>query len=222
MKKVSFIVPTYQRIDFLFDAIYSIDTLQSSHIKIEIIIVNDDPSTDISKQVEEKFPNDDIQIFQNKKNQGPGYSRLLGLKEATGDYVVFMDDDDFYTEKNFLNKALAEFEVYSNLAVVGFNSDVFLETTGEIKKTKSLNRIGFIEGKEYLQKIAVSIDKPTSTFTSVFSKEKLITAGVEHIKMLNDIVIYLLALTVGDAVLSPDNVGCYRIHSHNITKTLSE
>lgn len=97
--KVSIIMPVYNTEPYLSEAIESIccQTLK----EIEIIVINDG-STDNSLGVLEKLAKNDPRIkIYSQRNQGSSTARNNGIKYATGEYIYFMDSDD-YLKKNAL------------------------------------------------------------------------------------------------------------------------
>ena len=94
MPKISVIVPVYNTADFLPKCLNSLcsQTLQD----IEIICVNDG-SEDNSLAVLKKFALKDkrIKIINSETNNGVSYARNKGLSSAKGEYISFMDSDDF-------------------------------------------------------------------------------------------------------------------------------
>jgi len=102
MKKVSVIVPCYNSENYLNKCVDSI--LKQTLLDIEIILVNDgssDNTLSIMKEYEKKFNN--IIIVDLKKNKGLGNARNKGLKKATGEYISFVDSDD-YIDKEMLEE----------------------------------------------------------------------------------------------------------------------
>lgn len=93
--KISVIIPVYNSENYLNDLLESL--IHQKLKEIEIILV-DDASTDCSLQIlkdwQKKYP-EIIRIFKNAKNMGQGFSRNLGLKYAQGEYISFIDSDDF-------------------------------------------------------------------------------------------------------------------------------
>lgn len=110
MPKVSVIVPIYNVEKYLEKCINSL--LSQTLEDIQIILVNDgskDNSGNISKEYEKN--NKDRVIYVEKENGGLSDARNYGLKYATGDFIAFLDSDD-YIEKNayekMYNKAIEE------------------------------------------------------------------------------------------------------------------
>lgn len=95
MRKVSVIIPTYNRVHMVTQAIESI--LTQSYEDFEIIVV-DDGSTDNTQEVISRYvelhPQKIHYIF--KQNGGCASARNAGIKAATGDFVAFLDSDDLY------------------------------------------------------------------------------------------------------------------------------
>jgi len=99
---VSVIIPVYNVQNYLFKCLNGV--INQSLKNIEIIIVNDcslDNSEDIINQFIEK--DDRIKYFKNKKNIGQGFTRNDALLKAKGEYIYFLDSDDFI-ELNSLEK----------------------------------------------------------------------------------------------------------------------
>ncbi|MCU9612327.1 glycosyltransferase family 2 protein [Caldibacillus lycopersici] len=97
--KISIVVPVYNAEEYLEVCFRSI--IKQTFFNWELLVVNDG-STDSSCEICEYFSNKDkrIKIIQSN-NQGPGIARNIGMSYATGDYLMFMDSDD-YLEHNSL------------------------------------------------------------------------------------------------------------------------
>lgn len=95
----SVIIPVYNVEKFLNRCLDSV--LEQSYQNFEVICINDG-STDNSLQILEKYAKNDarIKIF-TQSNQGVSVARNNGMQRMTGDYVCFIDADD-YVEKDFL------------------------------------------------------------------------------------------------------------------------
>ena len=93
-EKVSVIIPTYNNDKYLGKCIDSV--LKQTYKNIEIIIINDG-STDKTDFVVEKYKDERIKYYKNK-NQGIGKSRNYGIKQSSGEYLMFVDSDDYINE----------------------------------------------------------------------------------------------------------------------------
>ena len=94
MVKVSFIVPVYNSETYLSRCIDSI--LNQTLSDFELILINDG-SKDNSLSILNEYQNKDkrIKLTDNKQNQGQSVARNKGLKEAQGEYIMFVDSDDY-------------------------------------------------------------------------------------------------------------------------------
>ncbi|HSV87901.1 MAG TPA: glycosyltransferase [Bacteroidales bacterium] len=91
--KISIIVPVYNVEAYLHQCIESL--IGQTYKNIEIILVNDG-STDSSGEICDSFAKQDQRIIViHKKNEGVGLARNIGISNASGDYVSFVDADDW-------------------------------------------------------------------------------------------------------------------------------
>lgn len=92
-EKISIIVPVYNAENYLRRCIDSI--LEQTYTNFELLLINDG-STDGSAKILEEVKESDSRIrVVHKKNEGVSATRNLGLKLVTGDYITFIDSDDF-------------------------------------------------------------------------------------------------------------------------------
>lgn len=99
--KVSVIVPAYNTKDYMEECLDSI--LNQTIDEIEILVVDDgstDGTTDIIKEYEKKYP-EKIKAFY-KPNGGQAEARNVGLSHATGEYLGFVDSDDWIDPEMYL------------------------------------------------------------------------------------------------------------------------
>ncbi len=100
MIKISIIVPVYNGEKYFAECIQSI--LDQSFADIEIIVINDG-STDGSLSLIERYAQNDSRIVViNQKNKGVSAARNAGLSKARGDYIMFVDADDYIARKDAL------------------------------------------------------------------------------------------------------------------------
>lgn len=91
MPRVSVVIPTHNRADLLREAIASVR--DQTFADWEIIVV-DDHSNDHTREVVESFGDNRVRYIQNEGKNGPSVARNLGIANARGDCIAFLDDDD--------------------------------------------------------------------------------------------------------------------------------
>ena len=127
MPKVSVIIPIYNVEKYLIECLNSVSTQTLKDI--EIICINDGSSDD-SLLIVEAFAEIDNRFYIfNQKNMGAGAARNRGIEFATGDYIYFMDGDDYLNE-NALEKAYT-LAFRNNLDFIMFKISNFYDDTKE-------------------------------------------------------------------------------------------
>ena len=114
---VSVIIPNYNYERFLRETIDGV--LAQSYSQIEIIVV-DDGSADSSKEILGSYGGKLTAIFQ--KNQGVSAARNNGVKASSGEYIAFLDADDWWFPTK-IEKQIAMFEVDPSLGLVHVGVD---------------------------------------------------------------------------------------------------
>jgi len=114
MNLVSIIIPYYKKRKFIKSAVIS--AIKQSYRKIEIIIIYDDQDkTDLNYIKKITKLDRRIKLLINSKNIGAGYSRNKGIKFSKGQYIAFLDSDDFWFKEklkyqiNFMKKKNCSF-----------------------------------------------------------------------------------------------------------------
>ncbi|MBR3605853.1 MAG: glycosyltransferase family 2 protein [Candidatus Gastranaerophilales bacterium] len=98
--KISVIIPVYNVEKYLAECLDSV--INQTLKEIEILCVNDG-STDASAEIIEQYAKKDerIKVF-NQENKGAGSARNVGIKQAQGDFLAFLDSDDVYPSNDVL------------------------------------------------------------------------------------------------------------------------
>jgi len=125
MKKeplVSVIIPTYNRVEFLGEAIESV--LDQSYQNYEILVIDDGSIIDVKSKLK---PYLDKIKYIYQKNQGLAAARNRGIKESKGEYVAFLDDDDLF-EVDKLKTQVAVLEGDSKVGFVYSDGYIFKNT----------------------------------------------------------------------------------------------
>ena len=106
MKKFSIVIPVYNVEKYLKNCLDSCLNQDIPHSDYEIIVVNDG-SPDNSQMIIDKYKKEYSNVIKafKKKNEGLSEARNFGLKKATGDYIAFIDSDD-YVETNMISEMI--------------------------------------------------------------------------------------------------------------------
>ncbi len=133
MTKFSIIVPVYnveKYIEKCLNSIYS-----QSYENFEVIIVNDG-SPDNSVDIINKYVQKDSRFkLYNKKNGGLSDARNFGVKKAKGDYIIFVDSDDYINNKT-LEMINNEINKYKNLDIIRYELSIVNEKHQIVKEFK--------------------------------------------------------------------------------------
>jgi FkbM family methyltransferase len=134
---VSIIIPAYNAEKYIEETINSV--FQQTYQYFEIIVVNDG-STDNTRNIVEDLTEKDSRItLINKSNTGVSDTRNVGISEAIGSYIAFLDADDYWLENNLELKVNTLKNGYDFVFSDMLNSDENLTTLGLAPVGKDLN-----------------------------------------------------------------------------------
>lgn len=180
--KVSFILPVYKVEKYLSECVESI--LAQTYSDFEILLV-DDGSPDNCPALCDEWARKDNRIKAlHKPNGGLSDARNYGLDHAQGDYVIFVDSDDFWVGNDSLEKLVKVVDAHPECDFISFNCSYYYQDTNTYKKWVA-----------YDEKLAVPIDKdtamrslvasgtmPMSAWLKVISRKSLSAMGLRFIK----------------------------------------
>jgi len=110
---VSIVIPTYNRKQFVSDAIDS--CLAQTYDNCEIIVVDDGSADGTDRFLQERYGGRIRFIYQD--NQGPGIARNRGIETARGEFIHFLDADDQLHERK-IEICLEAFRQYPDVSVI--------------------------------------------------------------------------------------------------------
>ena len=166
---ISIIIPLYNAENYIHKNIISI--LNQSYNNFELIVVNDS-STDKSLNIVKSFDDERIKLY-TKINEGTSKARNYGLKYAKGDYILFIDADD-YIETNTLEKYIEIIEKYNpDFITNGFYS----ETTSSNYIDKIYSKSKYYKSKDDLKKDLVLLYRKNllyNVWNKLFKKDIIV------------------------------------------------
>lgn len=125
---ISIIIPVYNVEKYLSRCLDSV--LSQRYVHFELLLI-DDGSTDHSGAICDMYSKKDDRVTAfHKTNGGPSSARNVGLKNAKGDFVCFIDSDD-YVEKAYLSSFIDVIDAETDLVVAGYQC--ILHSGDEIK-----------------------------------------------------------------------------------------
>lgn len=143
--KFSIVIPVYNVEKYIDKCLNSV--LNQTYEDFEVIIVNDG-TKDNSQKIIDKYVNIDkrFKCFK-KENGGLSDARNYGVKYAKGDYLVFIDSDDYVSE-DYLNQVNMVLTEEKNIDVVKIKLIIVNEEGKELRREDGLNKNGNVEFSE--------------------------------------------------------------------------
>lgn len=191
MTKISVIMPVYNVEKYLPQCLESV--LAQTLSDIEIICVNDGSTDDSLKVLQEYKSRDERIVIIDKANEGSGVARNTALAIARGEFVYFVDSDDWLDNENVLEK-IYEKATADNLDILIFGGLSCYEKDGKIIKSKGGYSLKNLD-KKYFNHVfsAKDIKKdvfkfPSTTWTKLYRREFLLENNIkfQHIKVGQD------------------------------------
>lgn len=179
--KVSVIIPFYNRNNTVINSIQSV--LDQTHKNIEIILI-DDGSTESTESIK-NFISDkpSIKYIELSKNCGVSYARNIGIDNATGEYITFLDSDDYFL-KDKIRYQLTE--MYLTKSLVSHTSYIRKHKNAE----EQIIETGLLNGTVIPKIIAgCGIATPTLMIKTSFLKENQLYYN-ENLSIGEDICFY--------------------------------
>lgn len=224
--KVSFIVPIYNVENYIKECIDSI--IEQSIDSKEIILIDDgstDKSLDIVKKYYKKYPYVKLIIQENK---GLAETRNIGIQNSSGEYIYFIDSDDYIVGDDIICKMYSMCKKYDLDLIRGkyIYLDDKTKTTFHRKlgnhNKKIYNRI--ISGTEYLKKTIDDDDYEVVVVLGLYKREFLIKNEVKFRKGVyyEDNEFTLKVLLNAKKMMQIDDVFYYyRLRENSITRSYS-
>ncbi len=207
--KVSVIIPMYNAFEYLRPAMDSI--LDQTLREIEIICI-DDGSVDHTLEVIKEYQKADSRVrIVTENNAGPSVARNKGIIRARGEYVAFLDADDFY-EKTLLEALYSEAKA-NDLDIAVCEYDVYNDKRSRFEKSIDGEYSNLLVSGEVISKSkypdyifqSVTGYVWNKLFKNSFLKEKQLTFAPE-LYVFEDVHFVLMAMSLAERVGKCDGV----------------
>ena len=213
--KVTIMIPTFNQAAFIGEAINS--ALAQTYSNLEII-VGDDASTDATPAILAKIIDSRLKYFRNPHNIGrtANYKKLLAI-HATGDYVINLDGDDYYTDPDFIAEAVK---------LINGNREVMMVVARATTKTPAGEYISKIPFQKNATGMQILSKLPDGThflmhMAVLYARKPALEVDFYRSSALSSDWESLYRLCLRGSVKYLDrNVGVWRIHGLNESRTI--
>ncbi|MBQ9012800.1 MAG: glycosyltransferase family 2 protein [Bacilli bacterium] len=221
MIKVSVIVPAYNTEKYLKKCLDSL--VKQTLDDIEIIVINDcstDKTKDILEKYKRKYKN--IKVINNKTNKGIGYNRNLGIKKAKGEFISFIDSDDYVDitmyEKMY-NKAKCD---KLDLVICNFYNNLEHED-GNTEKMTPKNLIPYFENTTLKNNPDLLLKVELAPWNKLYKKELLDGVWFPEDLKYEDAIVVIKSLNRAKKIgMVDDMLNYYLIRDKGETGTMNE
>lgn len=198
MPKVSIIIPVYNVEKYISRCIESV--LNQTFKDFELILINDG-SQDNSLQIMNNYSDDERIKIIDQKNMGPAKTRNRGIEEANGEYIMFIDSDDYIDDNYVENYFDCLNEADYDLVIGGYQ---------KINGNK-------IEFKRQLKDGIFSKYIVTGPVAKLYKKSFLTKNNIIFLdtKASEDVYFNLLAYSKNPNIKIIDNIGYYYVYNSN-------
>ena len=207
---VSVIIPNYNAEQFIGETLESV--LAQTYADLELLVI-DDCSTDNSVSVIRSYMQKDsrIRLFQNEENRGAAYTRNVGLFEAKGKWVAFLDSDDLWLPT----------KLETQIAFMESNHYAFSYTKyGRIDEA-SRERGEIVGGPKKVNKRKIFHYNYLGCLTVMYDREHIGLLQVDQriANGRNDYALWLKACRKATCYLCPQVLAEYRLRQSSLSHT---
>ena len=225
MIKISVIVPIFNVEKYLHQCVDSI--LYQKYRNFEVILV-DDGSTDTCPQICDEYREKDERVIViHKKNGGSSDARNEGIRRSTGEYIMFLDSDDYWESDSVLEKIIERISL-TEAEVMNFSYYDYYENTKERKKhfanteSMSLSRKSKEQQLEYITDKGVYI---ASVWNKVIKREVIFKNNLFfYVGVTSEDIPWCMKLMICASSFDyySEEVLVYRHRSGSISMTVNE
>lgn len=216
MKKISVIIPCYNVTKWLPKCFLSLVNQTIGIENLELIFVNDASTDDNATwnmlvEVERAYP-ESIIIIDLPENKRQGGARNEGLKYASGEYISFVDADD-WVEDNLYEKVYSCAKMH-DADIVQFNHSFYFDSVGVVPNSREMpDEVIVVENTAQRKKILMAEKITYGCWNKLYRRQMIQEAGVqyaEHVIYEEPLFVYPLLYYGTRFVTMPDCLYIYR------------
>lgn len=213
---VSIIIPCYNQAHFVRDALDS--ALAQDYPAFEVILVNDGSTDDLEAQVAGYRADARVRMIA-QENRGLSAARNRGIQESRGDFVKFLDSDDWLAP-TALTRLVQAFQTAPDQAELGlvYCDAMYVDVQGRPLPTQSVAELRRVLSGDILPSLLVGGYFPPSTV--LVPRRVLEQVGLfdERLRRVEDHELWMRMMCEGyRALFVPEKLTYYRRHSANIS-----
>ena len=199
--KISVIIPAYNTAKYIGKCLDSV--IHQTYNNIEIIVV-EDCSTDNTREILKKYKNiDNIKIIYNETNSGLSFSRNNGLSQATGEYIGYVDSDD-YISLDYYEKLIS--------AIIKEKAQMAICDIKTVDETTNISRLSkCFDGEEFNKINAIATGLAASACNKLFKKDIIEKYPFAIGKVNEDIAVVIPAIINSSKIAYAKDVFYYYI-----------
>lgn len=206
---VTVFMPVYNSEQYIKESLDSI--INQTYQNLEILLV-DDGSTDRSVEIIKSYKDERIRLIQNRKNRGIPYTRNVGLKEASGEYIAIMDSDDIAVP-NRIERQVQYLETNKKIDAIG---SFYIKFGGKFEK-RVQSRFTAPEEIKAMLLFYNPIANPSVTLRKSTLLKNNLTYHLDFF-VAQDYQMWAQLIKVGNIAILPEYLLKYRFGHENISK----
>lgn len=223
MVQVSIVVPLYNVEKYIERCLKSI--MEQTFDNYEVIIVNDgskDNSINIAEKFQKRYP-DKIRII-TQKNAGLSAARNKGIQEAVGEYICFIDSDDFI--KDDMIEKLYQQAVDKNADMVICGVNKYIESTKETyEDVREYDETRIFDSEHCIREFLLDKTVEGYACNKLFKRSLFLDNNIQYPvgKMFEDVETTIKLIIASDRIAFSDNYGYYYVQREgSITKDVKK
>src|SRR5690625_3860066 len=179
MGTISVIIPVYNTEQYIVKCLDSL--MEQTYKDIEILLINDHSNKDCTELLETISKKDDrIKLFHFSQRMGVGAARNFGIKKASGEYIYFLDSDDYIPRRTLeilVNNIKNNDLIRGRIRATNFNSGMAVVFDGLFKTVsfeknrfnlaKLNSTLNFLFKKEFIEKNRLSFSEEVKVYSDL-------------------------------------------------------